>query len=419
MEKLTLKELAIPLINAIDSFNYLLKSHHRRTAIISYFIGKEMKLSDEKMINLVISAALHDIGALSVQERDMLIKGDVEFPEPHCSMGYKMLSTFDAFEVISQIIKHHHIKYCDLEKYSKGEILIQSQIIHLADRVDILTLSDQFILNQKKAITSSIIEHSGSTFNPIVVDAFQKVSKGDIFWININNITMDKLLRNINFTLDYELSIDDVMDFAMMISKIIDFRSKYTAAHSCTVAHLAYSIGKMIGWDADMCKKIKVAGYLHDLGKIGIDPGIIEKNGPLSDEEYNQIKLHAYYTEQILLDLVGNSWFKDIIYWSKNHHENKIGTGYPYSISEEEVDTGIMVLSFADIMSALMENRPYRKSLGIEKTIQIMQKEVAPKLSQSIFSVILQNIDELNKIILDCQILNYNLYGKKDISRFA
>jgi len=94
MEKLTLRELAIPMIKAIDSFNYLLKSHHRRTAIISYAIGKQMGLNESQLFELVISAALHDIGALSVQERDMLLQEDVLNPLPHCIMGHRMLSSF-------------------------------------------------------------------------------------------------------------------------------------------------------------------------------------------------------------------------------------------------------------------------------------------------------------------------------------
>lgn len=77
MEELTLKELALPLIKAIDSFNYLLKSHHRRVAVIAYNIAKELNLSEKDLSELVIAASMHDIGALSIQERDMLIQEDV------------------------------------------------------------------------------------------------------------------------------------------------------------------------------------------------------------------------------------------------------------------------------------------------------------------------------------------------------
>lgn len=104
------------MIKAIDTFNYLLKSHHRRTAVISYHIGKELRLNNDQLMELVMAASLHDIGALSVQERDMLVKEDVLNPTPHCLMGHRMLSSFIVFKEIAQAIKHHHIKYEDLRQ---------------------------------------------------------------------------------------------------------------------------------------------------------------------------------------------------------------------------------------------------------------------------------------------------------------
>lgn len=163
MDKISLKELAFPLIKAIDSFNYLLKSHQRRTAVIAYRIGQEMGLTHEELVDLVVAAALHDIGALSVQERDSLIQEDVENPSPHCLMGYKMMSIFDLFSDIAWIIRHHHIRYSDLDRYHE-DIKIQSHIIHLADRVDIYISPDLFILNQKAKVTESILQRKGKVF---------------------------------------------------------------------------------------------------------------------------------------------------------------------------------------------------------------------------------------------------------------
>ena len=156
MERLTLKELALPMIKAIDSFNLLLKSHHRRVSVISYNIGKALNLSNDELLELVIAASLHDIGALSVQERDMLIKEDVTNPAPHCVMGARMLASFPVFDDIAQIIKHHHIKYQDSLQMEEGKLLSLSHIIHLADRVDVIISQDEFILNQKKTITDKI-----------------------------------------------------------------------------------------------------------------------------------------------------------------------------------------------------------------------------------------------------------------------
>ena len=197
MEKISLKELVLPLIKSIDSFNYLLKSHHRRTAIISYYIGKKMELTQAQMVNLVVAASMHDIGALSVQERDMLIKEDVENPEPHCIMGYQMLSN-SYIKDIAYIVKHHHIKYDKLQSIEE-DIMIQSHIIHLSDRVDISIDTNKFILSQKKDIVHKIIDKRGTIFHPDVCDAFIEVSQADIFWFNIDNMTMEQNSKNYRY----------------------------------------------------------------------------------------------------------------------------------------------------------------------------------------------------------------------------
>ena len=263
MENITLKELAVPLIKSIDSFNYLLKSHHRRTAIISYYLGNEMGLNQKEMINLVISASMHDIGALSVQERDMLIQEDVENPKPHCDMGFKMLSDFDIFKDIAHIIKHHHIKYSELAE-TEDSVCIQSHIIHLADRIDILLAPDEFILNQKEKVSQKILEKEEMIFHPIVCRAFERISKNNLFWIEIENMTLEELFSKVDFNVYNSLNREQIIDFALVISRIIDFRSRFTACHSYTVGQIAYKIGKLL-----ILTKIAVPNFLlQDISMI-------------------------------------------------------------------------------------------------------------------------------------------------------
>lgn len=410
MEKLSLRELAVPMIKAIDSFNYLLKSHHRRTAVISYNIGKKLGLSNDYLLELVIAASLHDIGALSVQERDMLIKEDVTNPEPHCLMGYNMLKSFDVFRDIAQIIKHHHIIYKDSLKMEEDEVLFASHIIHLADRIDVLISTEQFILSQKNSVIEKIQQKVGEVFHPEVFEAFQEISKKDIFWIDINNMSMNQLFNKIDFTLDFKLSLEDTVEFALTISRIIDFRSKFTASHSYTVAHLSEQIGKYFRYSEEKCKKLLIAGYLHDIGKIGIDPGLLEKKGPLNDEEFQMMKLHAYYTGQILSELNVSEWFKEIVTWAEHHHEKNDGTGYPYGIHEDELGSGVKILAFADVIAALLEDRPYRKGMELEKAFDILREEIAPKISSKMFSVIEKHKEEINQIVIQCREHSYNEY---------
>jgi HD-GYP domain-containing protein (c-di-GMP phosphodiesterase class II) len=412
MKKISLKELAFPLIKAIDSFNYLLKSHHRRTAVIAYNIAVKMGMSRDDIIDLVVAASLHDIGALSVQERDMLIQEDVVNPEPHCVMGYKMLSTFDMFIKSAEIIKHHHIRYDKSGKVSE-EVHPQSYIIHLADRVDILISQDKFILDQKMDIINSIIEKKGSVFHPEVCDAFAEVAKADIFWIEINNLTMEQLFSKIDFISSHELTKEQIMQFALTISRIIDFRSRFTAGHSYTVGQLAFKIGEMLGLDDDFCTKLLVAGYLHDIGKIGIDTGYIEKEGPLTDEEFNQVKLHSYYSGQILSELNNSEWFADVVNWAKHHHEKTNGSGYPFAIKGDDIDLGTKIIEYADIISALTENRPYRKGMTIEEAFKIIEDNFSGVIDDHILQEIEEHADTIRDIVAYCREASGKAYSNR------
>jgi len=411
MERLSLKELTVPMIKAIDSFNYLLKSHHRRTAIISYHIGKKLNLNDVELFELVVAAALHDIGALSVEERDSLIKEDVEDPTPHCIMGYHMLASFEAFKIIAQIIKHHHIKYSESADFKRGEVLFQSHVLHLADRVDILISTNDFIFNQKEKVIKNIQEKVTSTFHPEVFKAFEEVAKSDVFWIEINSLDIDQLFKKVNFVIDYKLDVDNIINFALTLSRIIDFRSRFTTAHSYTVAHLAKLLGSYFDFSEERCKKLMVAGYLHDIGKIGIDPGIIEKKGPLTDGEFKIMKQHAYYTGQILNELNVSEWFSEIVTWAERHHEKIDGSGYPFAINGKSLDQGVKILAYADIISALMEDRPYRKGLTLEAAFDIIREKISCSLSNDMFVEIESHKKEINNLVLTCQQYTFEEYN--------
>ena len=399
MEKLSLKELAVPVIKAIDSCNYLLKSHHRRTAVIAYHIGKKMELDHGQLFKLIISAAIHDVGALSVQERDLLIREDVQNPRPHCDMGYKMLSSFAPFADVARVIKHHHIRYAASLKMPEGEVPLESHILHLADRVDISVNPEVFVLKQKSIVVEKIRANVGTVFHPQVFEAFAAASVPDIFWIEINNLELDQLFRRVDSSLNFTLSLDNILEFALTISRIIDFRSHFTASHSFTVANLAHEIGKIFGFSPERCLKLKISGYLHDIGKIAVDPGLIEKHGPLTEDEFDLVKLHTYYTGQILSSLSISEWFNEIVTWAQNHHEKMDGSGYPYSLQDESLDVGYKILAFSDVIAALMEDRPYRKSLSIDTAFEIIKDKLAAKISPTMFEVIAQHKQEINVIV--------------------
>ena len=104
------------------------------------------------------------------------------------------------------------------------------------------------------------------------------------------------------------------------------------AACCAGVAAAARKLAELSGMNETDCKKMAIAGYLHDVGKLRVPNSILEKPGKLTDEEFNIIKEHTYYTRWILKDVDG---FEKIANWAAFHHEKLNGKGYPFHLTGE------------------------------------------------------------------------------------
>ena len=395
---ITLKELITSFTKSIDLYNYLLKNHHRRTAIAAYHIGVQMGLSDERLSDLVIAASLHDIGALTVRERDCLIQMDVENPFPHSSLGSYMLSSFSPFQNISRIIFYHHWHYDQDKHYVSelGPVPLEAYILHVADRTEILMQPNHSILAQKQKITTKISSYSGTVFHPEVIAAYLELAQKDSFWLDIDNWEMEKIL-GLGISAQYEIAMtmDLLEEFALTLSKIIDSRSKFAISHSFGVSQVAYELAKRMGYPEEQCRKIRVAGLLHDMGKIAVPTEIIEKKARLSETERADIRTHAYFTYLILGHISG---LEEIVEWASGHHENHDGSGYPMNLIDTGISQEMDIVAYADIYTALSEDRPYRKSIKPEQIVRILRKEYVSKHGEAVFQVIATHLDDIDAI---------------------
>lgn len=403
IETTNLKEIMTSFIQSIDVVNYLLKNHHRRVAVIAYAIGQAYGLNLNQLQNLVLAASLHDIGALTVSERDQLLQMDIENPHPHAILGSMMLSPFSYFKDISQIIKYHHISWEKrLELSDAGEdIPLESYLLHLSDRVDILIDNDMWIIDQVEMIRDQIIALKGSLFMPDAVKAFVSIANTEKFWLDIDNIQMVTLLDTVLIDAAHiPMTIELLEELAVALSRIIDYRSEFTATHSHGVAMVAYELARLYGLDNVTCHKLKIAGYLHDIGKIAIPTEIVDKPSRLNPSEYNQMKAHVYYSHMILKSIKG---LDDICNWASLHHERLDGTGYPFHLKLPNFTKETEILAYADIFTALTENRPYRDGKNDERVLRIIRDDVVPQLGGDIYNLIEENIEALYQVRAEAQ----------------
>jgi len=170
------------------------------------------------------------------------------------------------------------------------------------------------------------------------------------------------------------IDLEDLRSIALMFARIIDAKSQFTAEHSLRVADLARYLAYGLNLDGETCDTLEIASYLHDLGKLRVPDAILEKNGPLDEAEKMTMKRHSFDTYEILFRLFGH---ESIAKWAAFHHETLSGEGYPFHLKEEELPKEARILAVADIVQALVQNRPYRMSLPPKEVMFILEEMTA------------------------------------------
>ncbi len=146
------------------------------------------------------------------------------------------------------------------------------------------------------------------------------------------------------------------------LAEALDMRDEGTARHSQTVGRYCEMMARELGFDRPHADRVRVAGVLHDIGKIGVADSILQKPGPLTDAEYDAMKKHPEIGARIL----GGSGLADIRQWVLAHHERPDGRGYPGGITGERIPLEARILAVGDAYEAMTSDRVYRKAIGPE-----------------------------------------------------
>ena len=155
------------------------------------------------------------------------------------------------------------------------------------------------------------------------------------------------------------------------LTAAIDAKDPYTSGHSERVARIAVRLAEELRMPAGKRSDLYLAGLLHDVGKIGIDDGVLKKTGPLTPEEYRKIQAHVEIGVTILKDL---RKLHHILPGVRHHHESMDGTGYPDRLSGEKIPLEARILAVADSFDAMSSNRPYRRRLSLAQIDKILQQ---------------------------------------------
>ncbi len=164
-----------------------------------------------------------------------------------------------------------------------------------------------------------------------------------------------------------------LMDTVTALAFTIDAKDHYTQGHSQSVSRLAAQIGQQIGLEKEELEEIRLAGILHDIGKIGVPESLLNKPSCLTPDEYELMKSHTTLGERILAPLKFKAIeaIKKIV---RHHHERMDGKGYPDGLSGEDIPLGARIITIADCYDTIISDRAYKKASPLEDALEELRR---------------------------------------------
>lgn len=418
-------DIAISALRVVFQFVLLLErlvpalgDHHMRVAILSWAVATNMGFGSRAVKSLVRASLIHDLGmflsnpwwddephedredeatidywegisALEELQEELLQRGGIP---RHARTGYDLIRRLPPLEELALPILFHHHPYRLLKRLDlKEEEKAAAAIMNACDRLAGAFFPKEDGPSSRKRILKMLASLAASgELDPNVVSALQKLlEKRDHLWSSMAhpNWWQRELLSIADEAVF--LSLDELSHFMEMLSQVIDAKSPFTKKHTLHVAQTAVSLGKEMGLTEREIKTLRLAAFMHDLGKIATPNAILHKTHSLTPEEWTLMRQHVYLSYLLFKDF---DKLNDIAYVAATHHERLDGSGYPWGVSGDQLTLLSLILQVADIYAAMREDRPYRKGLSHEKAVESLKKSASEgKISGAVVEALVRS----------------------------
>lgn len=364
--RLALKSALMLTTRVIQIINPELQLHMQRTALIALELALALELPRSQQQTIFCAALLHDIGVLG-DKRIVTSLNDIDnIEDPHQHRGAEMLGGLPTFAPVLPVIRHHHFNPA-----YKGNL--EEHIVFFADAFERLLSSGNITTDHHPDIIIDTFRTSHHEIDPMLCDTVCQLAQKEHFWLHLHPGHIQRMLEIIGPINELYIDIDGLKDICLLIAKIVDTYSSFTASHSIMVGEISCLLATYMHLPEEECKKIEIAGYLHDIGKINIPLDILEKQSELTPDELRQVREHSYMTGEILSAF---SELGEIINWAANHHEKLDGSGYPLHLNQDYLQLPDRIIAIADIFTALTEDRPYRVAMRYQDALQLIENDV-------------------------------------------
>jgi HD-GYP domain-containing protein (c-di-GMP phosphodiesterase class II) len=271
----------------------------------------------------------------------------------HCEVAEQLARRLGMREEIALGVTHVYERWDG--KGSPGRM--RGEAVSQAARIVILARDAELFyrLDGLEGSTHIIRQRSGSLYDPAVAECFCHRASSLVRVLDAEAVWDAVLAAEPGPRL--VLSADARETAMRAIADFVDLKSPFTAGHSSGVARLATRAGEHLGLGEPEVTVLRQAGYIHDIGRVGVSTAIWDKPGPLSASEWERVRLHPYYSERVLARPAALAHLAGV---AALHHERLDGSGYYRGIPAALLSLPARVLAAADVYHALTERRPHR-----------------------------------------------------------
>ncbi len=218
---------------------------------------------------------------------------------------------------------------------------------------------------------AEVRRRAGTQLDPNLADLL--VERSDELLGDLDEIDPYQAVLDIEPEPVRRVETDQLIQVARTFGNLVDLKSPWLHGHSAGVGDLAAAAAGVLGMREDV-NTVRIAGYLHDLGRVGVSSAIWDKAGPLSGIERDQARLHAYHSERILARIPALAGLAKL---AGQHHERCDGSGYHRGATAAELSMSSRVLACADAYQRMIEDRPYRRALAPARAADRLEAEAS------------------------------------------
>ncbi|WP_333654136.1 HD-GYP domain-containing protein [Dissulfurispira sp.] len=181
------------------------------------------------------------------------------------------------------------------------------------------------------------------------------------------------------------------------LGNAVDAKDRLTHNHSQYVAVISYLIALAMGFNAKQADVIHIAGHLHDIGKIGIPDSVLKKTGSFTEQDWEWMRRHPEIGAKIVSPVKffkSNGGVREIVLY---HHERYDGMGYPHNLQGSDIPIGARIVAVADTLSALIQDRPYRKGRDFDAAVEEIRRGSGSQFDPVVVRVFVEIKDNIKQ----------------------